>query len=71
MVKQKFIAGMLALFLGGIGIHKFYLDENTKGILYLLFSWTLIPAIIAFFDAVGIFIMTDEKFNSLYNNNLL
>lgn len=42
---------MLALFLGGLGIHKFWLGSVGMGILYLIFCWTFIPAIIAIIDA--------------------
>jgi TM2 domain-containing membrane protein YozV len=49
--KNPTIAVILALFLGGLGIHKFYLGQNGLGILYLLFCWTSIPAIIALIEA--------------------
>ena len=49
--KNPTVAVILALFLGGIGAHKFYLGQTGLGILYLLFFWTYIPAIIAFFEA--------------------
>ncbi len=39
-MKNKFLAALLAFFLGAFGIHKFYLGENFGGILYFLFSWT-------------------------------
>lgn len=48
--KEEIIGVLLALFLGGFGIHKFYLRQNTAGIFYLIFCWTGIPAIIAFFE---------------------
>lgn len=32
MKKSKITAGLLALFLGGLGIHKFYLNEGGTGI---------------------------------------
>ena len=38
---------LIALFGGSLGIHKFWLGEIVYGVLYLLFCWTLIPAIIA------------------------
>jgi TM2 domain-containing membrane protein YozV len=38
---------LLALFLGGIGGHHFYLGNNGVGVLYALFFWTFIPAIAA------------------------
>lgn len=42
---------LLALFLGGIGAHKFYLGQSGLGVLYLLFCWTFIPSIIAIGEA--------------------
>ena len=43
---------LLAFFLGGIGIHKFYGGKTGTGILFLLFCWTGIPAIIALIDLI-------------------
>ena len=63
-MKNKTTAGLLAIFLGGLGIHKFYLGQNGLGILYLIFVWTFIPAIIALVDAIRIFSMTDHEFQS-------
>lgn len=40
----------LCLFLGGIGAHKFYAGKWIQGLLYLAFSWTWVPVIIALFD---------------------
>ena len=53
--KDKIIAGLLAFFLGGIGVHHFYLKENKKGIIKLIFCWTYIPALLALFDGIKIF----------------
>jgi TM2 domain-containing membrane protein YozV len=52
--KSPTTAVLLALFLGGLGSHKFYLGKTVAGILYLLFCWTTIPAWIALFEAFGI-----------------
>mgnify|MGYP000846046642 CR=1 FL=1 len=52
--KNPTTAVLLALFLGGIGAHKFYLNNAGMGIVYLLFCWTYIPAIIAFIEAFTI-----------------
>ncbi len=49
--KNPTLAVILALFLGGIGIHKFYLDSIGIGLLYLIFCWTTIPQWIAVYDA--------------------
>ncbi|AZB00690.1 TM2 domain-containing protein [Chryseobacterium joostei] len=66
-MKSKFTATILALFLGGLGIHRFYLGQNIKGILYLLFFWTFVPALIAFFDFLIFITMSEERFNYKYN----
>lgn len=45
------IAGVLfAIFLGGWGVHHFYLGRNGLGLIYLLFFWTGIPHIIAWVE---------------------
>lgn len=59
--KSKLVAGILALFLGGIGIHKFYMG-SASGIWYLLFCWTYIPAIIAFIEGIIYLCETEDKF---------
>lgn len=52
--KNPTTAVLLALFLGGLGAHKFYLGKIGLGVLYFLFSWTTIPAIVAFIEAFTI-----------------
>ena len=66
-MKNKNTAGILALLLWGMGIHRFYLGEGSAGIFYLLFSCTFIPAIAALFEAIHYFKMSDEEFNMKYN----
>lgn len=60
--KSKTSAGLLALFLGGIGIHKFYLGQGGMGVVYLLFCWTFIPAIVSFIEAIILLGMSDAEF---------
>lgn len=50
--KSKTTAGVLAILLGGFGAHKFYLGRWGWGIIYLLFCWTYIPAIIGFIEGI-------------------
>lgn len=64
--KSKTTAGLLALFLGGAGAHKFYLGQWKMGFLYLLFIWTFIPAIIALYEAIQYFRASDEEFQEQY-----
>lgn len=44
---------ILALLLGGLGIHHFYVGNSGMGIMFLLFCWTFIPAIIAVVNAIN------------------
>lgn len=69
-MKNKITAALLAFFLGGLGVHKFYLGENGAGVLYLLFFWTFIPGIIAFFEFIGLLLMSDAAFNGKYNSGM-
>ena len=64
--KSRATAGFLALFLGGLGIHKFYLGQPVMGILYILFCWTWIPLILGLIEAIVYFSMSDEKFQAKY-----
>ena len=50
-VRRDEIVGILvALFLGGFGVHHFYLRRTGLGILYLCFFWTPIPWILGFIE---------------------
>lgn len=67
LIKSRMTAALLAFFLGNLGVHKFYMGQNALGILYLLFCWTWIPALIAFVEGI-MFLMctTDEEFTLKY-----
>jgi TM2 domain-containing membrane protein YozV len=64
--RNKTVAGLLALFLGSIGIHKFYLGKGFQGLLYLIFCWTIIPAVVGFIEGLNYLLMSDETFNKRY-----
>jgi len=42
---KKIVAGLTAIFVGSLGIHKFVLGYNKEGIYYLLLNFVLIPVI--------------------------
>jgi len=76
--KSKIIAALLAFFLGGIGIHKFYLGCNTAGIIMLVLFLagfvvlgipTLVIGLIAFIEFILYLIKSDEDFNRVYVEN--
>ena len=63
--KDVFIGVLLAIFLGGLGIHKFWIGDNILGVIYLVFCWTLIPSFISLIDAC---LMTSSV--RKYNNSI-
>ena len=64
--RSKLAALLLAFFLGGFGIHKFYLGQIGWGLLYLLLCWTFIPAFVAMIEAILLLVMSDERFNEKF-----
>ena len=64
--KSRVAAILLAFFLGGFGVHKFYLGRVGQGILYLLFFWTFIPAILAIIEMIIYICTNDEDFARKY-----
>jgi len=67
IMKSKFATALLAFFLGGLGIHRFYLGQTKLGLLYLLFCWTFIPALISVLDFFIFIFMSEDNFNYKYN----
>ncbi len=66
-MKSKVAAAVLAILFGGIGVHKFYLGRTGAGVLYLLFCWTFIPAVVGFVEGIIYLFMSDDEFNQKYN----
>ena len=48
--RDEIVGILLALFLGSFGIHHFYLRRTGLGILYCIFFWSGVPAILGFFE---------------------
>lgn len=73
--KSRIAAALLALFIGGLGIDKFYLGKNTAGVvmlvgtlagILLLFIPTLVVGLIAFIEAIIYLVKSEEQFQSEY-----
>lgn len=64
--KSKIAAGLFAIFLGGIGMHKFYLGQVGQGIVYVLFCWTFIPSVIGLIEGIIYLTMSDQAFTEKY-----
>lgn len=66
-MKNKSYSVILAAFLGGLGIHRFYLGQKAKGWWSVAFSWTLVPVLIGWIDALRFSSMGYAEFNRRYN----
>lgn len=76
--KNKLVAGLLAFFLGALGVHKFYLGCNKAGIIMLLCFFpgmflfgipTIIVGVIAFVEFIIYIVKSDEEFQETYIDN--
>ena len=65
-VVNKFMYCILAIFFGGLGLHKFYCRKKEIGLLYLALFWTGIPWAISIIDFI---IALTKKADS--NGNIL
>lgn len=64
-MKDKNLAGILALFFGWAGVDRFYLGQVGLGILYIFMM--PIAVIVSFIDAIVFFAMNPDNFNIKYN----
>ncbi len=64
---NKKTAGVLAIVLGGLGIHKFYLGKYGKGLIYAAFCWTLIPLLISIGEGIHLLTESEEEFEEEQN----
>ena len=77
--KSKIAAGLLAIFLGGLGIHKFYLGYTAQGLVFLLVNTiglvitifllcipNIVLGIMALVEGIIYLTKTDEEFEQTY-----
>ena len=65
--RNKLATALLAFFLGGFGVHRFYLGNIGLGFLYLLFCWTFIPSLVAFIEFIYFLCLSEREFDRKYN----
>ncbi len=63
---RRVAAAIFAILLGSFGVHRFYLGQTGWGILYVLFCWTLVPAVAGLIEGVIYLTMSDEEFDAKY-----
>lgn len=68
---KKIVAGVLALLLGSLGIHKFILGYTTEGIIQIVISVVTcgIGGIIPFIEGILYLVKSDEEFYQTYQVN--
>lgn len=72
--KSKVAAGLLAIFLGSLGIHKFYLGYTSAGIIMLLVSIVgaivivgpLVMSVIGIIEGILYLTKSDQEFYQIY-----
>ena len=74
--KNKLVAGLLGIFLGALGIHKFYLGYNKEGIIMLVVTLVAgtvtcgaaagIMSIVGLIEGIIYLTKTDPDFESIY-----
>lgn len=60
--KNRAVAAVLALLLGGLGAHKYYLGQYGRALLYLLLSWTGISVVLSVIEFVYLLFIPKETF---------
>lgn len=60
-VVSKLAYCLWCVLLGAVGAHKFYAGKIWQGVLYLLFCWTYIPAIISFIEFIIVLFKKADK----------
>lgn len=76
--KSKLAAGLLAIFLGTLGIHKFYLGYTKEAVImllvtifgaFLLFLGPAVMGIIALIEGIMYLTKSDAQFDEMYVQN--
>ena len=69
---SRVTAGVLGIFCGNFGIHRFYMGHNNAGIVYLvvgIFTGTSVSTIAGVIDGVLYLVATDDEFKTKYLHN--
>ncbi|MCR5590920.1 MAG: TM2 domain-containing protein [Lachnospiraceae bacterium] len=74
--KDKLVAGLLGIFLGALGIHKFYLGYTKEAVIMLVVSVATcgfgagVMGIIGLIEGIMYLTKSDEEFQEIYVDNV-
>ena len=63
---NKVLIGVLAILLGGLGVHRFMLGDTTGGIIRLALGLCGIGSVIGLIEGVIYLTKSDEEFQKIY-----
>lgn len=63
--KNKIIAGVLSLLLGGLGVHHFYLGSVVAGVICLITCGGC--GLLSLIEGILLLVMSDQDFDAKYN----
>lgn len=63
---DQVVAGIFAILLGGLGVHKFYQGNVRNGVIYLCFFWTAIPALLGLIEGILILMADEQEYEEKY-----
>jgi TM2 domain-containing membrane protein YozV len=67
--KQKIVAGLLGILLGGLGVHHFYLGSTMAGVIELIATFVTcgIGGLVGLIEGILLLVMSDQDFDQRYN----
>jgi TM2 domain-containing membrane protein YozV len=67
--KQKIVAGLLGILLGGLGVHHFYLGSTMAGVIELIATFVTcgVASLVGLIEGILILVMSDTDFDARYN----
>lgn len=66
--KDKMLAGLLGIFLGGFGVHQFYLGSMVTGIIELVLLMACgLSIVLGIVEGIMLLVMPQEEFDARYN----